>query len=43
MPQQIGAGYSSQEYNLSTCDGVKIGGVVAKKLALLFHILPKTS
>ena len=37
MPHQIGLGCSSWEYNSSTCDGVKIGGVVAKKLASLFH------
>ena len=38
MPQKIGGGCFSQEYGSSTHDDVKIGVVVAKKLALLFHI-----
>ena len=38
MPQPIGRGYCSQEYDSSNCGGIKIGGVIAKKLTLLFHI-----
>ena len=41
MRQQIGGGCYSQEYDSSTCDGVKIGGVVVEKFASLFHILSK--
>ena len=41
MPQKIGGDYSSQEYDSSTRDGIKIGGIVAKKSASLFHILSK--
>ena len=31
MPQKIGGGCSSRKYYSSTCNGVEIGGVVAKK------------
>ena len=41
MTQKIGGGCSLRVYNSSTHDNVKIGGVVANKLALLFHILSK--
>ena len=37
MPQQIDGGFSSQKYGSSTRIGVKIGGVIAKKL-IFFHI-----
>ena len=41
MPQKIGRLCSSLEYILSTCNGVKLGGIIAKKLASLFHIPSK--
>ena len=41
MLQQIDGGCSSLEYDLSTRDVVEVGGVVAEKLALLFHIQSK--
>ena len=42
MPHQIVRGCSSRVFDSSTPNGVKNGGVVAKKLALLFHILSKS-
>ena len=43
MPQQIDGGCSLQEYNSSTCNGVKISGAVAKKSMLPFQIPSKMS
>ena len=42
MPQLIGGGSFSRGYHSSTCNGVKIGGIIAKKLAFLFHIQSKS-
>ena len=42
MPQKIGGGCSSQEYDSPTCDSVKIGGIVTDKLVSLFHIPSKS-
>ena len=41
MLQKIGGGCSSQGYDSSTRDGVKIGVVVVNKLASLFYIQSK--
>ena len=42
MLQKIGVGCYSRGYNSSTCNSVEIGGVIADKLASLFHILSKS-
>ena len=42
MQQEIGGGFSLQGCDLSTRDGVEIGGILANKLATLFHIPSKS-
>ena len=42
MPQQIDRSFSSRGYDSYTRNGVKNCGVVAKKLASMFHIPSKS-
>ena len=42
MTQKIGGECFSREYDSSTRNIVKIGGVIAEKLASLFHIRSKS-